>query len=194
MGMKEGILKNSRKALFLLIILVIVVTAISVLEYTTDRKSYLSAVDQLHMSMSNANEALKEATLSADKESFEEKMILASFWIGRTQTSFEYLIVESKDYWIFDESKLLNSKLLYLRDHLSGILQCIDNETEWGNQEGMRTLKLIQKHLDWLINEDHKAFFRALKNSDTEKVSHFINKWDEYRYRALTPYGDSVCD
>lgn len=188
MSIKKGTLKKNRKTLLLLILFFVVVSTIIVWEYNIDKESYLSAVDELHMSMSKTNEILEKAISAAGKESFKEEMIQLSYWVGRTQTSFNYLIAESRDYWLYEESKLT-----YLQNHLVGILKCLEYSKQWNNQKKVKKLKLFRNHLDWLINYEHDALFRALKNSDQDALNSIINKWDEYRYQKLTPSGKSVC-
>ncbi|WP_197063032.1 hypothetical protein [Pontibacillus marinus] len=130
--------------------------------------------------MKQTNDYLLEAIHAFendDKDEYEESIVLAAIWLGKTQESLSYLRSQAQDNLFFDSS------VLYPLDtHLSGIIKSINAEKS-NDSLDVNHLTFIQKNINWLLSNHKNTLFKALKDSDSENVDDLLNQWDRYRLR-----------
>ncbi|MBO8157721.1 MAG: hypothetical protein H0Z32_14940 [Bacillaceae bacterium] len=55
----------------------------------------------------------------------------------------------------------------------------------WEDPEFQEEMESLQEDIDWLFSYGEKGFFRALLNSDYEKVNEILNEWQAYRMEKI---------
>jgi len=162
------------------ITIICVLTTIVIVEHISDKKSYVQSVNSFHLNMKHSNDYLLEAIHAFendDKDEYEESIVLAALWLGKTQESLSYLRSQAQDNLFFDSSALYP-----LDTHLSGIIKLIKAENS-NDPSDVNHLTFIQKNISWLLNNQKNTLFKALKNSDSEKIDDLLNQWDRYRLK-----------